>query len=88
MEQERRLRERGDREEKVLARLRKAETEEPVGLELADFVVVNDDLGTTIDEMLRIVDGARSRPRRTSARRTATPSSKTRFATRSRSSGR
>ena len=66
VEQERRLRERGDREEKVLARLRKAETEEPVGLELAYFVVVNDDLGTTIDEMLRIIDGARSRPRRTS----------------------
>ena len=66
VEQERRLRERGDREEKVLARLRKAETEEPVGLELADHVVVNDDLGTTIDEMLRIIDGARSRPRRTS----------------------
>ncbi len=47
----------------MLARLRKAETEEPVGLELADHVVVNDDLGTTIDEMLRIIDAARSRPR-------------------------
>ena len=66
VEQERRLRQRGDHEEKVSDRLRKAETEEPVGLGLADLVVVNDDLGTTIDEMLRIIDGARARPRRTS----------------------
>ena len=30
--------------------------EEPVGLALADHVVVNDDLGTTVDEMLPIID--------------------------------
>ena len=62
-EQERRLRQRGDREEKVADRLRKAETEEPVGLELADHVLVNDNLDETIDELLLIIDGARA-PRR------------------------
>jgi guanylate kinase len=60
-EQERRLRERGDDAEKVFVRLRKAEDEEPVGLRLADHVVVNDDLATTIDEMLTIIDHARQR---------------------------
>ena len=60
-EQERRLRERGDREDKVHERLHKAETEEPIGLKLADHVVVNDNLDDTIDEMLRIIDEARGR---------------------------
>jgi guanylate kinase len=59
-EQERRLRQRGDRDEKVVDRLRKAEIEEPVGLELADHVVVNDSLDDTIDEMLRIIERARN----------------------------
>jgi len=58
-EQERRLRGRGDDIAKVLARLRKAEDEEPIGLSLADHVVVNDDLETTIEEMLRIIAAAR-----------------------------
>lgn len=62
-EQERRLRQRGDREDKVTDRLRKAETEEPVGLELADHVLVNDNLDETIDELLRIIDGARKQRR-------------------------
>ncbi len=43
-EQERRLRGRGDAEDKVAERLRKADDEEPVGLAIADEVVVNDDL--------------------------------------------
>jgi guanylate kinase len=60
-EQERRLRGRGDHEDKVFARLRKAELEEPVGLELADHVLVNDDLDETVDDLLRIIDRARSR---------------------------
>ncbi len=60
-EQERRLRGRGDPNDKVLARLKKAEVEEPVGRELADRVVVNDDLDTTIDEMLSIIKSARAR---------------------------
>ena len=62
-EQERRLRGRGDREDKVHERLHKAETEEPIGLKLADHVVVNDNLDDTIDEMLRIIDEARGRSR-------------------------
>lgn len=59
-EQERRLRGRGDVDHKVLARLKKAEEEEPIGRELADHVVINDDLETTIDEMLSIIDAARN----------------------------
>ena len=55
-EQERRLRGRGDAADKVVARLRKAEDEEPVGRALADHVVVNDDLEDTIDEMLAIIE--------------------------------
>ena len=59
-EQERRLRERGDLDDKVFARLRKAEEEEPVGMAIADHVVVNDDLEDTIAEMLAIIEGARA----------------------------
>lgn len=62
-EQERRLRGRGDVDHKVLARLKKAEEEEPVGRALADHVVINDDLETTIDEMLAIIGRARLPPR-------------------------
>lgn len=58
-EQERRLRGRGDPPDRVLERLRKAEEEEPIGRALADHIVVNDDLETTIDEMLRIIDETR-----------------------------
>ena len=58
-EQERRLRGRGDPGDKVLARLKKAEIEEPIGRDLADHIVVNDDLDDTIEEMLRILETAR-----------------------------
>jgi guanylate kinase len=58
-EQERRLRGRGDAEQQVAERLRKAEDEEPIGMSLADFVVVNDDLEQTIDEMLAIISRCR-----------------------------
>jgi guanylate kinase len=58
-EQERRLRGRGDLDHKVLARLKKAEEEEPIGRELADHVVVNDDLDETIEQMLAIIRSAR-----------------------------
>lgn len=61
-EQERRLRGRGDPDQKVGERLRKAEEEEPVGRALADHVVVNDDLETTIVEMLEIIDARRRSP--------------------------
>ena len=62
-EQERRLRGRGDPNDKVLARLRKAELEEPVGLAEADHVVVNDDLDRTVEEMLAIIESERARAR-------------------------
>ena len=55
-EQQRRLRGRGDPEDKVDQRLRKALDEEPVGLAMADHVVVNDNLERTVDEMLAIID--------------------------------
>ncbi len=55
LEQQRRLRGRGDAEDKVEARLRKAEEEEPVGIAMADHVVVNDDLELTLQELSRIV---------------------------------
>ncbi|MEO6123346.1 MAG: guanylate kinase [Ilumatobacteraceae bacterium] len=58
-EQERRLRGRGDPDQKVEERLQKAEDEEPIGMQLADFVVINDDLETTINDMLQIVDACR-----------------------------
>jgi len=60
-EQERRLRGRGDPGHKVEARLRKAELEEPVGRDQADYVVVNDDLDRTLDEMLAIIAAERLR---------------------------
>ncbi len=54
-EQQRRLRGRGDPEHLVDERLRKALDEEPVGLAMADHVVVNDNLERTVDEMLAII---------------------------------
>jgi guanylate kinase len=36
--------------------LRKAEDEEPIGKAIADYVLINDDLATTVDEMSRIID--------------------------------
>lgn len=59
-EQERRLRGRGDPGDKVLARLRKAELEEPIGIAQADHVVVNDELDRTVDEMLAIIERERA----------------------------
>ncbi len=62
-EQERRLRERGDADDKVAARLRKAEDEEPVGKAISDYVVVNDHLERTVDELVAIIGTERSRRR-------------------------
>lgn len=59
-EQERRLRGRGDPGHKVQARLRKAEMEEPVGRDQADYLVVNDDLERTVDEMITIIERERT----------------------------
>jgi guanylate kinase len=58
-EQRRRLIGRGDPDEQVLERLRKAEEEEPVGLALADHSVVNDELERTLDELMSIIEGVR-----------------------------
>ncbi len=60
-EQARRLRGRGDPDDKIDQRVRKAEEEEPVGRALADYVVVNDDLGRTVDEMVSIIHACRLR---------------------------
>lgn len=58
-EQRARLNARGDDEWKVDQRLRKAEEEEPVGMALADHVIVNQHLETTIAEMLDVIEKAR-----------------------------
>ena len=54
-EQQRRLRDRGDPENKIAERLQKALDEEPVGMALANHVVVNDDLERTVGEMIQII---------------------------------
>lgn len=61
-EQQRRLRGRGDPEDKVDERLQKALDEEPVGLAIADHVVVNDDLERTVGEMMGIIRSHRAQP--------------------------
>jgi guanylate kinase len=61
VEQQRRLQVRGDAPDKVAARLRKAEDEEPVGKAISDYVVVNDSLDRTVDELLEIIHGERAR---------------------------
>ena len=58
-EQRARLNARGDDERKVDQRLRKAEEEEPVGMALADHVIVNQQLEKTIADMLDVISGAR-----------------------------
>jgi guanylate kinase len=60
-EQRARLQGRGDVEQKVEQRLRKAEDEEPIGKALADFVLINDDLNATIDEMLELINAVRAK---------------------------
>jgi len=59
-ELERRMRERGDREELILARLELGEAEEARGREIADHVVVNDDLGRAVEDLAGIVNAHRS----------------------------
>lgn len=59
-EQESRLHARGDADHKVLERLRKAEEEEPIGMRLADHVLVNDQLDATVDEMLTLIEEYRT----------------------------
>jgi guanylate kinase len=59
-EQERRLRGRGDPDDKVQQRLQKALDEEPVGMAMADHIVINDDLERTVAEMLAIIGDHRT----------------------------
>jgi guanylate kinase len=59
-EQQRRLRGRGDAEDKVEQRLQKALDEEPIGLQISDHVVVNDDLADTVRNMMAIIESHRS----------------------------
>jgi guanylate kinase len=54
-EQQRRLRARGDPEDKVTKRLQKAEQEEPIGLALADHVIVNDEIDRAVTEMQSVI---------------------------------
>lgn len=61
-EQRRRLEGRGDPIHKVHERLRKAEEEEPIGLSLADYFIVNDDLERTVDELMAIIGHLRHNP--------------------------
>ncbi len=63
--QEARLRGRGEDEDTVARRLAEAEREEAAGRELADHVVVNDDLGRATDEVAAIVESHRTRRDRT-----------------------
>lgn len=62
-EQQRRLQGRGDSEEHVVERLRKAEEEERLGAERADVVVVNDNLDRAVGEIRSIIGAARSQRR-------------------------
>lgn len=55
-EQARRLRGRGDPPEKVAARVRKAEEEEPIGRAIADHVIVNDDLDRAVSEIVELIE--------------------------------
>ena len=58
-EQERRLRERGDPDEKVRQRLDKAVAERDLGRRLGAVTVVNDDLDRAVAELHQIIDDAR-----------------------------
>jgi len=58
-EQRRRLQGRGDSDEHVQLRLKKAEDEERLGAEQADVVIVNDDLERAVAEIQGIIGAAR-----------------------------
>ncbi len=58
--QEIRLRSRGDSEENIEKRLRKAEAEEEIGHQIADHIVVNDALERAVAEVAGIVAGYRN----------------------------
>ena len=59
-EQERRMRRRGDPDSEVFRRLAKADEELPVGYRMADLIVVNRDIASTVNEIAAFVDRTRS----------------------------
>jgi guanylate kinase len=59
--QEERLRSRGDSEENIAKRLRKAEAEEDIGHQIADHIVINDTLERAVAEVAGIVERYRAR---------------------------
>jgi len=59
--QAQRLRQRGDDEQSVARRLSVGEEEDRVGRAMADYIVVNDDLGRASQELAGIVDACRQR---------------------------
>ena len=59
-EQEQRMRRRGDPDADVARRLAKADEELPVGYRMADLIVVNRDLATTVSEIAAFVGRTRS----------------------------
>lgn len=62
-EQQRRLQGRGDPDHHVETRLKKAEDEERLGGELADLIIVNDDLGRAVGELAGFIGAARAQRR-------------------------
>lgn len=58
--QEIRLRSRGDSQENIEKRLRKAEAEEEIGHQIADHVVINDSLERAVAEVAGIVESYRN----------------------------
>ncbi|MCH5345189.1 MAG: guanylate kinase [Acetatifactor sp.] len=65
-ELERRLRSRGTETEDVIAKRLARAVEESNGIEAYDYIVVNDDLGSCVAELHRLVDAARRAPIRRS----------------------
>ena len=59
-EQERRMRRRGDPEADVIRRLAKADEELPVGYRMADLIVVNREISSTVREIASFVDRTRT----------------------------
>jgi guanylate kinase len=59
-ELERRMRTRGDSEDLIRARLELGEQEEEQGRQIADHVLVNDDLERAVEELAGIVSAHRS----------------------------
>jgi len=59
IELESRLRGRGDSDDHVQLRLTSAATETTVGRDLADYVLINEDLETTITDLLGILENVR-----------------------------